>query len=455
MSHETVKLFSFALILLLGTSCSKDLELPELSAGDANFTTVVAIGGDFLSGYQDGALFQEGQENSVPNLMSLQFNEIYYQTGALSARSSFKQPLMPYGLGFGFNSKKWESEFISRVALGYKVDCEGTESLSPLKNIISVSASSAGMQYLVDGGYQNLAIPSATIADLLDPSLSVTYADGNSNPFFGKFALNPGTSTVLNDAVLLNPTFLALWLGMEDIYNYASVGGYNATMLSAANFEAYLDSVLSVLTAGGAKGVIAGIPSLDDFPFYKLIPPRGLELSTSKADSLNNLTGNLFGFVEGDNGFIIEDPGTSSGFDQMGDGEYILLNVPLDSMRCDFLGVFTQIPDRYVIDSTEAGVIRDAIKNYNDIIYTKANEYGLAFVDMNTYFASLTTGIKWNGADYSTEFVSGGFISLDGYHPNQKGYGLIANEFIKAINTKYNATVPTTNCAGCEGVNFP
>ncbi|PCH95629.1 MAG: hypothetical protein COB85_04335 [Bacteroidetes bacterium] len=449
------KVYSLAILLVVVASCGKDLDVPELSAGDANFSQVVAVGGDFLSGYQDGALFKEGQEKSIPKLLTLQFSEIYFQSGSPTAKSKFKQPLMPYGLGFGFNSKKWESEFISRITLGYKVNCEDTESLSPLKNIISVSPSSAGMQYLVDGGYQNLAIPSATIADMFDPALSVSYGDGNSNPFYGKFALNPGTSKVINDVAMLNPTFLVLWLGMEDIYNYASVGGHNVDVLSAPLFESYLDSVLSILTYGGAKGVIANIPSLDDFPFYTLVPPRGLDLTLSKADSLNNLTGNLFGFVEGSNGFIIEDPGTTSGYDQMGEGEYILLNVPLDSMRCDFLGVFTQIPDRYVIDSIEANIIKGAIINYNNIIYQKAAQYGFALVDMNNYFSTLTTGIKWNGADYSTEFVSGGFLSLDGYHPNQKGYGLIANEFIKAINSQYNATVPTGNCQGCDGIKFP
>ena len=452
MGYKTIRAFSFAMIFILAASCNKSIELPQLSAGDANFTTVIAIGGDYLSGYQDGALFKEGQENSIPNLMSIQFNEIYYQSGSLSGQSSFKQPLMPYGLGFGFNSKKWESEFISRVTLGYKVDCEGTESLSPLKNILDLSGASAGMQYLVDGGYQNLAVPSATMADITDPNFGKTYVQGNSNPFYGKFASNPGTSTILQDALNLAPTFSVIWVGMEEVFGYASVGGHNKTIPSSSQFSADLDVMLSALTSNGAKGIIANIPSLDDFPFYKLVPPRGLELTQDKADSLNIVTGNQFGFVEGENGFIIEEPG---GFDLMGNGEYILLNVPLDSMRCKALGAFNPIPDRYVIDSAEATLIRDAIKNYNDIIYSKGVQYGLAFVDMNNYFSTLTTGIKWNGVDYSTEFVSGGFLSLDGYHPNQKGYGLIANEFIKAINEEYNATVPTGNCKGCEGVKFP
>src|ERR1041385_5839321 len=47
--------------------------------------------------------------------------------------------------------------------------------------------------------------------------------------------------------------------------------------------------------------------------------------------------------------------------------------------------------------------------------------------------------IKWDGADYNMKFVEGGFFSLDGYYPDQKGYALLANEFIKAINLKFGS----------------
>jgi lysophospholipase L1-like esterase len=63
--------------------------------------------------------------------------------------------------------------------------------------------------------------------------------------------------------------------------------------------------------------------------------------------------------------------------------------------------------------------------------------------------------VKWNGVDFNAEFVSGGFFSLDGFHPTQKGNALIANEFIKAINIHYDATLPTVPCIDCNGVLFP
>ena len=92
---------------------------------------------------------------------------------------------------------------------------------------------------------------------------------------------------------------------------------------------------------------------------------------------------------------------------------------------------------------------------YNAVIAQKAAQYNLALVDMHGYFNSVVSGIKWNGIDFNAQFISGGFFSLDGYHPNQKGYALIANEFIKAINSKYNSFIPEVYCSECDGIIFP
>ncbi|HIA37854.1 MAG TPA: hypothetical protein EYM84_00040 [Flavobacteriales bacterium] len=441
-------------------SCKAEIDPPTLSAGDADFSSLVAIGGDFLAGYENGALSREGQQNSIPQLLSLQFNEVYSQLGELSKVSSFKQPLMPLGQGFGFNSKKWEGEFISPVTLGYKVDCEGVESLSPLKNILNLSVQSAGLQYLIDGGYQNLAVPSAGMEDITDPNFGLHYSQGNSNPFYGKFASDPGTSTILQDALNLSPTFSLIWVGMEDIYSYASVGGYNKTIPSASAFSADLDAALAPLTSTGGKGAIANIPELTSFPFYTLVAWNRAELDQNKADSLNKIYqgGGVshINFAVGNNGFVIDDSTQPFDIRQMVAGEYVTLTVPLDSMRCFLYGLFVNVVhDRYALDTDEVQIINTAISDYNVVIKQKAAEYNLAHVDMNSFFKTVEAGVKWNGVAYDAEFVSGGFYSLDGYHPNQQGYGMLANEFIKAINNQYSATVPTTNCMTCVGIRFP
>jgi hypothetical protein len=43
-----------------------------------------------------------------------------------------------------------------------------------------------------------------------------------------------------------------------------------------------------------------------------------------------------------------------------------------------------------------------------------------------------------NGEILTTEFL-GGIFSLDGVHPTNTGYGVIANAFIDALNRKFDA----------------
>lgn len=434
------------------SACKPNLDIPEPSAGDADFSKSIAVGGNYMAGYQDGALYRDGQARSIPALLARQF--------ALAGGGEFGQIYFPDNDGLGWNSKPWESWFVKASRLNYRYDCEGTRSLGPVKDSMSRTAGIllAGNDYSPSNC--NFAVPFARMMDLFSPSLSTSPGNNYVNPYFHHIAASPGTSTAIGDARNANASFFSAWLGMEDIYEYARRGGEGTTIMPAATFSLYLDSVFTALTANGAKGCIANIPDFRNFPYYTLVPWNGADLTLSKADSLTDIyeTAGLTHIIfhEGANGFVINDAAAPAGVRQIHAGEYITLSVPLDSMKCDYLGIlFAVLPDQYVLDSSEVAFIEQMTASYNAIIAQKAQQYSLAHVDAYSYFNTVRSGIKWNGVDFNTEFVSGGFFSLDGYHPNQNGYALITNEFIKAINLKFNATVPTLNCVDCNGVLFP
>lgn len=443
-------LFLSCLILIEG--CTPKLDIPEADGGSVDFTKTVAIGGNYMAGYQNGALSEKGQRLSITALLTTQFK--------LVGGGVFHQALMPDNNGLGLNAKPWESWFVTPSHLGYKTDCKGVTALSPLKSTVSESAATPYLSGVSGNGVQNLAVPFAALSDYFNPSLGISFSAQNRNPYYNRIASNPGTSTIYMDAKAQQATFVTAWLGMEDIYNFASTGGTGADILSATTFSNYLDTLLGNLTANGAKGVIATIPDFRVFPYYTLVAWDNADLRQTQADSLNDIyqpsgITHIY-FEQGRNGFVISDSSAGFGVRQLHSGEYITLSVPLDSMKCEKYGlVFNTINDRYVLDSTEVAQIDQAVQSYNSIITQKAAQYGLALADMHAYFNTVKTGIKWDGADFNSTFVSGGFFSLDGYHPNQKGYALIANEFIKAINSKYNAVIPTINCVECDGIIFP
>lgn len=455
-------LFLLSFVFCLFTffpSCTPELNIPEPSAGDANFYKTIAIGGNYMAGYQDGALYRKGQIYSIPSLLAEQFK--------LVGGSHFNQALMPDDNGLGLNTKIWESWFITPSHLNYKTDCKGISALAPIKDTISISSASPYLEGIAGNSIQNLSIPYANLSDYFNPAFGNAFSTtGNKNPYYNRIASNPGVSTIYNDAKAQNATFITAWLGMEDIYNYAASGGTNGGIPSASTFSMYLDSVLSGLTANGAKGIIANIPDFRSFPYYTLVKWDNAEITRQTlADTLNNIYDTLAGlpnvhFVVGRNGFVIDNPEFPSispySIRQLHAGEYMTLSVPLDSMKCYYYGLLSYpINDRYELDSAEVYELDQAINSYNGVIAQKASKYNLALADMHYYFNTVVAGIKWDGADFNAEFVSGGFFSLDGYHPNQKGYALIANEFIKSINSKYNAVIPTINCTDCSGILFP
>ncbi|HET6991149.1 MAG TPA: hypothetical protein VFJ43_07490, partial [Bacteroidia bacterium] len=268
--RKTLFLFC-ATILIAG--CKPKLDIPTPGAGDANFTKCIAIGGDFMAGYQDGALFHDGQDRCIPALLGRQFK--------LISGTSFSQQLFSDNTGCGWNPKPWESWYVTASKLNYKTDCQGVNSLMPVWD--SVSRISAGNYFanFYSSSNCNFSVPFATISDLFSVSLGNSPASQNTNPYYFRIASNPGTSTVITDAANANATFFSAWLGMEDIYNYASNGGAGMNIASSSTFSTYLDSLLTALTANGAKGVIANIPDFRNFPFYTLVPYNGATLTQS------------------------------------------------------------------------------------------------------------------------------------------------------------------------------
>ena len=85
---------------------------------------------------------------------------------------------------------------------------------------------------------------------------------------------------------------------------------------------------------------------------------------------------------------------------------------------------------------------KKATDAYNVTIDAVAKEKGLAFVDTKATLTQLANGgIRFGNFTMSSSFATGGAFSLDGVHPSARGYGLIANIFIDAINAKYGSTL--------------
>lgn len=432
-------------LILLGTllSCKPELEEFEPSPGDANFSHYVALGNSLTAGYADGALYTSGQLSSFTNILAQQFK--------LVGGGDFKIPIYPDENGIGVSTSGALS-VNTKFILRYKTDCKGVSALTPIR----AGTPDIGKLFTYignQGPFNNLGVPGAKSFHLLTPQLGGL----TGNPYYGRFASNPGTSTVVGDALAQNPTFFTLWIGNNDALLYAVGGGNESgdSITGPVYFNSYLGSILTALQTSNAKGAIANIPNITSLPYFTTVPYNGLALTdpTQVADLNAAYNGTGITFQLGANPFVIKGAGGVPR--QIKSNEYILLTVPQDSIKCFGWGSTVPIPANHVLDEQEIAAVQNAVAQYNTSIRSYATQFNLAFVDMNSLMANLNSGINFQGVELTTKFVTGGAFSLDGIHLTPIGNAVAANEFIRSINLKFNAQIPLVDATGYSGIKFP
>lgn len=502
--------------LLFTTGCEDDFDTDvkdiEVVKGEADFSKYVALGNSLTSGYRDGALYIDGQNESYPSMIAQQMK--------LAGGGDFKQPLMADNNG-GLILNTPTPVQIANTKLYINAFVNGAPDLKYANNNTATTV----VNTVLTGPFNNMGVPGAKVAHLLAPGYGNVQGilAKTANPYFVRFASSPTTS-VIADFKAQNPTFFSLWIGNNDALLYALAGGDSTieTLTPAAQFTTYYNALINEIASTNAKGVIANIPSVTSIPSLTTVPYNPLTASvlgggnvdTGNA-TIDNLNANVYGPLSqiltalgaGDrikplsktaaNPLLIKDESLTNLGAQItaaaaGSGNPTLVAlsaylgatygqarqakagdlVPLTSKA--EIGTLQAVPpgvpaslgargiaypfaDKYVLTATEVTEVNTAIDAYNTTIKAAADSKGYAFVDANKKMIELNSqsGISFDGVKYTAKFVTGGTFSLDGVHLTGRGYALIANEFIKAINAKYRSTLPQVNPNIYSGVKFP
>ncbi len=124
-------------------------------------------------------------------------------------------------------------------------------------------------------------------------------------------------------------------------------------------------------------------------------------------------------------------------------------------------GVTLPLANKWVLTATEKAKVAAATSAYNNSIVAIAATKNLAVADMNAVMNKLITGLQIEtNSIYTANYFSGSgtegqvLFSLDGVHPNARGYAVIANEFIKTINAKYKSNLPLHNPTYFPGISI-
>jgi len=419
--------------LLLFVSCKEDKKADDkiqYHGGTADLSCFISIGNSLTAGYANGSLYRSGQENSYPNILAKQF--------ALAGGGKFVQPLLPGEAG-------WPQR---KLVLSQQTDCSGKQYDAPVNYSGADDTQGSSDNIAALGPFNNLGIPGVRCVDLsLGGYVTLNY--------YAKRMFSQPNVPLMSLIPQSRATFFSVWLGGNDVLGYATNGGAGAVSGTAlddisplAYFTANYDTLINRLTANGAKGILMTIPDITQIPFFTTLQPEGLQLNQQEADALNQYyQGTNISFTTGGNYYVIADEDAPNGKRKMQPGEYLLLTLPIDSLTCGHWGQTTPIPDEYVLTAAEVDNIDNAIAGFNQVIIKAADKHHLALLDATAYLQTIANGLDVNGLHFDSRFITGGVFSLDGIHLTPRGYALLANRMIQAINAFYHGNIPEATVA--------
>jgi lysophospholipase L1-like esterase len=395
----------------------------------AQFDQYVALGDSLSAGVEGNCLVERNQEASFPAVIAQQLH-----------MTDFQQPLV--------QELALTSPLVGPPCLG-AVLAGNTITVGP------ISQMGPPLNSLLARPYDNLGIPGAKVADLVD----LTQGNPNGSTTAERFAALvlrnvPGSPfdglNAVTEANMLSPDLITLWIGSNDVLNAAlsGVAIVGVTITPEIVFGEKYAEVLENIAHG--QTIVAGnVPDVTSVPFTTTVPPRlTIPGGTTPVLGPGNATYPCVP-VPPDHGCPVPD-GT-------------LVTLPASSLLAAGIGVPVALggtgqplPDGRFIPGpppvVEAGVllypdelavIEEFIDAYNDIIATEIASVGGVVVNVHEIFNEINAhGYHIGGINLSSAFLSGGIFSADGFHPSSIGYTIVADEFIRVMNAELGLAIP-------------
>lgn len=486
-----MKKFKYIFLMSLAVgfySCDVNNDLDEIpaevevfetpDAGSADFSKFVSIGASFTAGFSDGSVFLAAQQNSFPKIMANQM--------AAMGGGDFVQPLVNDNIG----GLVYGGQVISNPRLFFNGAGPAVLPGTPTTEVTTK----------VSGPFNNYGVPGAKSFHMVAPGYGSVpgVLAGTANPYFSRMSSSE-TATVLGDAVAQSPTFFSISeIGGNDVLGFATSGGSGTVQTTNVDpttygpnditspllFQGVLNNMVSALTANGAKGVVVTIPSIVNLPFFTTVPYNAVPLDAATAGAVNagyaayngglqqafaalagtglftqeELDKRLINFSAGQNAVVIVDEdltdlgainpafaalpkyrqATAEDFLVLTSASFIGTTVGGNPQLIN--GVTVPLEDRWVLTPEEKTAIQTATDAYNVAINSIASANGLAVADLNQILVdAATTGVQFDNYTMTANLVFGGLVSLDGIHLTTRGYALMANKILEAIDATYGS----------------
>ncbi|MFT5671606.1 MAG: hypothetical protein ACI9JT_000221 [Polaribacter sp.] len=487
------------LLLSIGVvSCDVNNELdtieaevvPEvaLNTNGLDFSTYISVGASFTAGYTDGAMFIAAQENSFPNILAGKFG------------AEFNQPLMNDNIGglvFGGTAVQPPRFYFNGAGPARLPAMPTTELTTVLSGPFhNFGAPGAKSFHLGVPGYGQLnpyfgRMASSPGASVLGDALATsptffTLSEIGGNDVLG-YALSGGSGVDRspNTADNLNPA------------------NYDGNDITNPNvFASVFSGMVTALTANGAKGVVSNVPYITDLANFITVPYNPVPLDAGTASYVSGayaaynggiqqafaylvavspmtqemadaeIAKRTISFAAGQNAVVIIDedltdltainPGLISMRQTTEDDLLLLAGAAFIGTLADpnnpgsVNGVAVPLGDQWVLTPEEQLAIRTATDAYNTTIAAvAASNPNVALVDLKSVLTEASTGIQFDGYTMTTNLVTGGLVSLDGVHLTARGYALMANKILAAMDADFGSNFTTATNGLAKAGDYP
>ncbi len=442
--------------------------------GEEVFGKYVALGNSLTAGYEDGGLVgftslgvPTGQYYSYPRLIAGQLgldNSI--------GDSEFSEPYIAWP-GVGSSTPDNPANAAGSMYFDASTGGLAWEETSLLEVPALLLAAT------VPTPYHNLGVPGARLWEVLntyDSTTSYGAPFGSPNPFFdfinrASFFGNETfhatvsdllgapkdityeTASMARQAIAKGPSLATVWIGNNDVLGGAMGGspvigddplaGGNITTFDT--FQTQYSEMMQLLAGGMVQStgfapliLVANIPSITSIPYF-------MDETTFLATLPVELGGSWpAGYAE-DN--------------------VQLFTFPLLSWMATADPLTDAIPSTYTLTEDEVTTVGTAVAGFNAVIagvaasITASGFAQVEVVDMNALMAEIAAGTSEYGSTAAVHFLfllpqylgdiqaaaDATLFSLDGVHPNNKGYAVVANEFIRVINDALGTSVASVD----------
>jgi GDSL-like Lipase/Acylhydrolase len=387
---------------------------PTLSANGVNLTTYVAVGTSLSAAYESGGVVDRHQIVSFPSLFARQIGKTADLNGGAG---TFTQPTM---------------------------NQDGIPALLEIKSLQPLIVNNTGRTTGIPtnlaqaSAYHNMGIPGALLVDLVDSThyhASVAPVFRTNYTYFN--IIQRARGTVLSQALSLQPTFMSIEYGANEVLGPTTSGVAPSTATGAAYAQLMTGALNAIHTLSpNTKVAVFNVPDVTSIPYFTTFPAFTINVVTGQPTPLLGAAGPL---AAGDLVLLPASAlmATGTGFPTNG-ANYVAGGV----------GNGNPLPESLILRASEVATAQAEIAKINAVVDSVSLRPWVAKVEIHDYFAAIkANGINIGGNRYTADFIRGGLFSLDGVHPNDLGYALMANRLIEGVNARFGCAIPAVNPA--------